>query len=586
MSSRTTRSILPLVILLAVTLLTGNALASVQGAVWTTDMSGTIVNQNIYVYHQDVYFNGGPQNGNHSGLPDGLYWFQVTDPSGGVLLSTDNAVCRQIVVTNGVVSGSTGPPSCKHPIGAYNPANGSTTVQLAPFATTPNNGNEYKAWLVAQSGASISTTDPRVLNFKRNDSKTDNFKVQNAPPPPPPTLSPTACNPTSALSVLLAQSGVVAYIPNGNWGGGPTGVQVVPIEPAGTPSSIATRDVVNSCASNSVSGQTVCTANGSDVYLITGSALNATLSSASNATTSFSGGNCKNCGVAIESNSNTAVIAMGYSASASGTALQFLHLGANAFDAPFPTVNAVSEDVLWDPVGNRILSPNENGGYDLLELETGLTKEYGRSIGGTLDSAAEDCLTGIALSTDEYTSNLVLTDLTQATYSLGPPATWSAPLQFQYIPEWDPYDGSESGTDGIAVATGTHYGIVTGEYPFPPAAANAIMAILLPSTSGSGTPALQDYAVATMPNDPMGYTFSVGCDPHTVTAYLSPTTGKATGVLEDYGPITCYNGGTPQYVATVDLQGLLAAPRIGTTHNVDPSYDLLGQGIVTFVATH
>ncbi len=583
MSWRTMRSFLPLAILLAVTLLTVSAFAG--NAAYTTDFSGTIVDQNIYTNHSDVYLNGGPQNQHDHGLPDGTYYFQVTDPSGATLLSTDNAVCRQVQVINGSVAGSVG-PSCKHPNGAYNPANGSTTVQLAPFAATPNNGNEYKAWLVAASGATISNTNPKVLNFKRSDAKTDNFKVQNTPPPPPPVLGPTACNPTSSISVLLGQSGVIGYIPNGNWFGGPTGIQVVPLEPAGTPSSIATRDVVNSCSSNSATAQTVCTANGSDVYLISGSTLNTTLTSATSAVTTFSGGNCHNCGVAVESNSNTAVIAMGYAASPSGTALQFLHLANNTFDPPFPTSNGVSEDVLWDPIGNHILSPNEGGVYDVLELETGLTVEYGNNIGGTLDSAGEDCLTGIALSTDEYTSNIVLTDLTQATYTMGNPGTWTAPFQFQYIPEWDPYDGPEAGTDGIAIATGTHYGIVTGEYPYPPSAANAIMAIQMPSTSGSGTPVLQDYAVATMPNDPAGYPFSTGCDPHTVAAYVSPTTGKATALVSDYGAVACYSGGAPQYAVLIDLQGVLSAPRVSGAHNVDPSYDLAAHNLVKFVPTH
>jgi len=584
-SCTTTLALLALLFTLVI-LDTPRAFASVQGAVWTTDASGTIVDQNIYVFHTDVYFNGGPQNGQHSGLPDGIYYFEVTDPSGGTLLSTDNASCRQVQVINGVVTGSYG-PSCKHPEGAYNPANGSTTVQLAPFATTPNGGNEYKAWLIAAGNATISTTNPTILNFKRSDAKTDNFKVQNAPPPPPPILGPTACNPTSSVSILLTQTGVTAYVPNGNWASPQTGVQVVPISPAGTPTSIATRDVVNSCSSNSTSGTTVCTANGTDVYLINGTTLTSTLTSAASGNdTDFSGGGCLNCGVAVEANSNKAVIEMSYANAPSGSALQFLDLATNTFETPIPANNQVSEDVLWDPIGNRILSPNEDGVYDIFELETGTTIEYGWQIGGTLDSAGEDCLTGIALSTDEYTSNIVLADLTQATYSIGNPASWTAPMQFVNIPEWAPYTGTESGTDGVAVATGSHYGIITGEFPFPPSQANAIMAILLPSTSGVGTPSLVDYAVATMPNDPAGYPFSVGCDPHTVAAYVDPSTGTATGLLTDYGPVTCYSGGAPQYVALVNLQALMNAPRVGGTHNVSPSYDLVANQVVKFVATH
>ena len=41
-------------------------------------------------------------------------------------------------------------------------------------------------------------------------------------------------------------------------------------------------NTVNSCASNSVTGQTVCSSNVTDVYLITGSTLNTTLASDAN----------------------------------------------------------------------------------------------------------------------------------------------------------------------------------------------------------------------------------------------------------------------------------------------------------------
>src|SRR5262249_51156054 len=157
------------------------------------------------------------------------------------------------------------------------------------------------------------------------------------------------------------------------------------------------------------------------------------------------------------------------SSAPSGTAIQFLHLATNTFDAPFPLVHEVSEDVLWDPIGNRILSPDEDGNYDLIELETGLQVEYGNAMGGVLDSAGEDCLTGVALASEEYSSNIVLTDLTQATYAIGNPAgTWTAPTSVIHIPEWDAYSGPEAGTGPIAIATGTHYGILVGEYPFPP----------------------------------------------------------------------------------------------------------------------
>ena len=154
---------------------------------------------------------------------------------------------------------------------------------------------------------------------------------------------------------------------------------------------------------------------------------------------------------------------------------------------------------------------------------------------------------------------------------------------FLNIPDFNPYDSSEAGTSGIAVAPGSHLGIVTGEFPAPPSAANAIIAIQLPSTSGTGTPAFVDWVVAQLPNDPAGNPVSMGCDPHTVTAYVSPNTGKAIGLVTDYGATLCYVGGTPQYVVLIDLQALLSAPRTPGTHTASLP---LPSGVVTFVKTH
>ena len=63
----------------------GNAVAgdNVNGAIYTTIADGTKVNGNIYDAKKFVYLNGGPQNPSNPGLvPDGPYYFQVTDPSG------------------------------------------------------------------------------------------------------------------------------------------------------------------------------------------------------------------------------------------------------------------------------------------------------------------------------------------------------------------------------------------------------------------------------------------------------------------------------------------------------------------------
>jgi hypothetical protein len=153
-----------------------SAQGSFHGAIYTSKSDGTTVNQNLYDSKADVYLNGGPQNENANGLPDGTYYFQVTDPSGSDLLSTDLAICRQLLVVNGVVSGATGP--CPHANGVLNPVNGSTPVQLMPFNDTPNNGGEYKVWLIRQATTTTVDADGITIEFENSNAKTDNFKVK------------------------------------------------------------------------------------------------------------------------------------------------------------------------------------------------------------------------------------------------------------------------------------------------------------------------------------------------------------------------------------------------------------------------
>src|SRR5262249_41597442 len=76
------------------------------GTIFTTDRDGNLVNGNIYESKCDVYLNGGPPPNascSSAGLPDGDYFFQVTDPSGSALLSQDAITCRAFTVRNGLI---------------------------------------------------------------------------------------------------------------------------------------------------------------------------------------------------------------------------------------------------------------------------------------------------------------------------------------------------------------------------------------------------------------------------------------------------------------------------------------------------
>ena len=170
-----------------------------SGAIFTTLPDGSEVNYNIYASKDDVYLDGGPGVGapqTAAGLDDGTYVFQVTEPSGKTLLSTDFARCRQFVVSNGIITGvvATG---CQHVTG-LDEDHGAVTVQLMPYLDTPNNGGEYKVWVTTvedfklgcealgvNNGLDVvncgGKTGGNAHGFIPRHSKTDNFKVGGAP---------------------------------------------------------------------------------------------------------------------------------------------------------------------------------------------------------------------------------------------------------------------------------------------------------------------------------------------------------------------------------------------------------------------
>jgi hypothetical protein len=167
-----------------------------SGAIFTTVIDGSEVNFNIYADKRDVYLDGGPGPGapqGAAGLDDGRYVFQVTEPSGRKLLSQDPARCRMFDVVGGVISAVVvDSGGCQHFTGV-DIDHGAKTVQLMPYADTPNPGGVYKAWVVRlddfQAGClalgvsngldvvDCGTSPGNLHGFIPRHTKTDNFKV-------------------------------------------------------------------------------------------------------------------------------------------------------------------------------------------------------------------------------------------------------------------------------------------------------------------------------------------------------------------------------------------------------------------------
>jgi hypothetical protein len=221
-----------------------------------------------------------------------------------------------------------------------------------------------------------------------------------------------------------------------------------------------------------------------------------------------------------------------------------------------------------------ILSPGESGIYDLFDISPlGVTTEFANPLAIVPDSAAEDCLTGIALASNESSNVLYIADLTQAIFSSG---SWTAPGTAQTsvtIPEFPTTSAPNiSGITGMAVAPGSHLAIIAGEnggnaigvLRLTPGGSESVNCLPVPFTFPSGACAIADYAVASLPN------WQQGAGPHGVTAYKSPNDGQFYALLANASP--------PTSVAVIDLQALITAPRTNPInnplgpHTVDPNF--------------
>jgi hypothetical protein len=408
--------------------------------------------------------------------------------------------------------------------------------------------------------------------------------VPAASPTPNPAVA-AACVPSGAMGVDVnaATSEVSVYAPAGEWGSATTGVFLVPVESGGTIGSgvtratIATPNSVNSCSVNSDTGVIICSANNTDVYLINRSTLTAfKLTSAGSGTQHFTGGSCTNCNALADPVTNYGIVGISLAGGSAGYQFFNLSTGASAGVASVPGTTGgslLSESPAIEPTKHWIISPNENQDFQILNFSgAGVFRYAKRStlLSGTdLDGGAIDCTTDIAVSGDEFNNRVFITDLSQAVFTPGAggnPGTWDAPAQMQNTPGLLGIT-----TTGVAIAPSGHVGIMQEEF-----GGNNFAAFSLPATSGTGTPALTDWVAATVPTQPDKLGWQNTDDPHGLTAYTSPTTTRPMGVLLNFART---------YIAVIDINKLMAAPRSGA-HTVSGSYNLVTNGVLTFVAVH
>jgi hypothetical protein len=133
--------------------------AAIVGSISVTLEDGQPPAAVIFEDKCDAYLVVGQEEGPLP-LPDGDYFFQVTDVSGETLLSSDGVRLRQFRVTGGVIEGVSGQGN--HTVWV-NSLGGAASVQLCPYADSSGSSGMYQVWVT------------RVEHFEGDVEAVDSF---------------------------------------------------------------------------------------------------------------------------------------------------------------------------------------------------------------------------------------------------------------------------------------------------------------------------------------------------------------------------------------------------------------------------
>ena len=429
--------------------------------------------------------------------------------------------------------------------------------------------------------------------------------------------TPTTAN---APSILINGATVSLYVPEASddslrMGAVLKVIEPIPSAPATLPKTTRLKTgYVGACAADPATGVAVCSGLFGTSYDIVPPKNKARpLRTRITQRIHFTGGDCANCGVAVDDNLARLPNTTGSPTAIISTSKGYLpvDLSSLTFETLIPTNGeAISGQFGYDPIDHLILSPNYailnlkhfNSGtphYQIINATDGAAFDLSDNnsffnANGTCvtnagpttqrdslpDSGAYDVTTGIAYGTFRSPSDctganavedIALFDLTQATFNSSN-GTWSTPgKQIQTLSEMT---NLSNGITGIAIVPGQSIAIVADRHE-KFGGERGFGALSLPTTSGSGVPAITDWVQAEMPDDPSGKIWAMSNEPNGVTAYVSPNDGKGYGVIINR---------TRTYAAVIDIAGLLAAERqAGTQHTVADLVYLSEVGIVRFV---
>jgi hypothetical protein len=418
----------------------------------------------------------------------------------------------------------------------------------------------------------------------------------------------------NAPGVAISGTNVTALVPFGSDDTSVAGAASVPIESASgsLPALVSINtDRVNSCAQFANNGAAICSGQPGTVDFLTSDATSSTVVSEGLSMPGIvnEDGSCAGCGIAADDFLGTGILA-------SSGGYQLANPLNDSVGAPIAgNGEPVAVDFGYDPIGHRILSANYQlttnvitpstpphfeifnlfrSSREIFELlnDSAFFTPPGRTCTGTAtsnrdilpDTTAIDTSTNIAYVTfhsppqcfTKPIEDVALFDLSQATFTTtGAVGGWTTPgKQIQTLTNL-----TLGGITAISVVSGAHLAIISGQF-----SSNLLGALQLPATSGSGQPAIADWVQVQMPNDPSGNPWLDWHAPSGLGSYTSPNNGRAYGVMMNFGKNSSGNPIGPTYLAIVDLQALLNAPRDSTKHVVTTSVNLTASGIVRFVA--
>jgi hypothetical protein len=155
--------------------------AAIAGSISVTLRDGQPPETIIFEGKCDAYLLAGQEEGAPR-LPDGDYFFQVTNASDRALLSSDEVRLRQFRVAAGAITGVSGDGS--HAAG-IDGISGTATVQLCPFATSPDASGLYQVWVTRVEDfqgdvEAVDSAAPDAHGFLAARSATALFAVSSA----------------------------------------------------------------------------------------------------------------------------------------------------------------------------------------------------------------------------------------------------------------------------------------------------------------------------------------------------------------------------------------------------------------------